>query len=1097
MAGFVEFYISCNPPLLPGGVSLVVSKVYNALESKVIEILYEPEVPWFKVITVVEDQAEVTEWVQYQLEQLLEEETGPVDEDPGQEDDDTVGNTSVRTDVEILAEVPHLIPWPLLYDEQQDGSLLKYDAWRYPEDIKKFPHKTVWRGLERLNRLTISDFLAKYDFLRSASDPELSLEKFAELANCQMSHNLQGNLVYIGCDTGSLGLEAVTHKLDNLLNHVDVPFTKTTHLIFTEEFGPSQVSYRWLTHTGLAHLTYLDPSTPDQDQEYKRIAGAVSLRAVDTRGRSGNEKPMYSGLPEPSIDSRADFSPFAGHMYPNKRSGTTAIDEEDKRLPETPRRLGQDTVKKPGQPPKKPTAGSEKNITKNLKGIKAHDKKPPFAISAKLPVDTYKQAREIAVKPKQRHRTADSCTASFSRENSEPFKGPRSQIPTQVSVENWMEGVEVDGTTADELELIPQLTDAMAPNRETTRVMRASSGFADDDMLLDLRPSSQVLLHTGPQQAFSNDMAGQPQLLEFKDFSSLEPIPPPQTPKRARTQCLLDSESPKREFHGMFAVVDHRIKEVTNHQGGSRDDRRVIPPGENLMDYLEAPISTPALMDGFPRMNSRVFWPRTGNTLGTEDDDANAVFGKQTDKRKEVFRTMKQQASPGPSWANVASTKKKPDSKEETITFGQNVRVTVVPERLKPSSPKKSAINDADINKRGPSVNQGKGVQQTTRRLPGPEFLSDGIRTVPGMDPVPMAFVECVEVVERAEKELQNLLRMLQVTPGKLRLEANFGRLCIKNLVPSLVNIGEGPSWFAPQVLEDLNTDGFEEEHMGFYTILTTSGAEANLIPKLAACKAAWMLKEKQVTYDFVCVSNQHSSSFVVKVDADTFKYECLPVAQEMSRLHVHCVQRAWDVQFTINRTSVDALPEDLKGFAASLVRSLNISTGDTGEIEIDADQDCALGWCVQGVNIRHLAKYRNGGKGRSCLTITMTRVLKRFPAARNTTKAKYRGHTIPTTVPGEGPLTQWFEAGISSTRVEEVFKENVGLEFGEKVHWTPEKLKEDRVLTSICEPALRMVSQMDRVGRSNRNGQGPRTDRRIHDTIKDSKDRDASEPFW
>lgn len=161
-------------------------------------------------------------------------------------------------------------------------------------------------------------------------------------------------------------------------------------------------------------------------------------------------------------------------------------------------------------------------------------------------------------------------------------------------------------------------------------------------------------------------------------------------------------------------------------------------------------------------------------------------------------------------------------------------------------------------------------------------------------------------------------------------------------------------------------------------------------------------------------------------------------------------------------------------------------------------DQDARLGWQIERIGIRHLAKYRNGSKGRSCLTITMTRIVMKLPHASNRPKTKFRGRTVPTSPPGKGSPTQWFEAHVSSTRAEEIFEENLGLVFGERTGWTAEKMLKDGMLSAVCEPALRMVTQMDHIGESNSTSQGfQTTGGQAYGTIESTRDGKQEYQFW
>lgn len=127
-----------------------------------------------------------------------------------------------------------------------------------------------------------------------------------------------------------------------------------------------------------------------------------------------------------------------------------------------------------------------------------------------------------------------------------------------------------------------------------------------------------------------------------------------------------------------------------------------------------------------------------------------------------------------------------------------------------------------------------------------------------------------------------------------------------------------------------------------------------------------------------------------------------------------------------------------------------------------------------------------------------MTCIVKKFANASNKHKTKFRGQTVPTTPPGKGSPTQWFEAHISSTRAEELFEENLGLVFGERTHWTVEKLMEDGVLSALCEPALRMVTKMDHIGESNSTSQGFRTTGgQAYGTIDSTGEGKQEYQFW
>ena len=143
------------------------------------------------------------------LEQLLESETGVLL--PEFEDEEETS----QPDVLILAEIPHVISYPLF--QQKCMSIIEeYDPWRYPDNIKDLHHKKTWRAPEELEGDIAAQLLSKYEPLWPASLAPPGVEKLGELTNCQISHDLQGTLFYLGSDDTANALDVATRKLNTL-----------------------------------------------------------------------------------------------------------------------------------------------------------------------------------------------------------------------------------------------------------------------------------------------------------------------------------------------------------------------------------------------------------------------------------------------------------------------------------------------------------------------------------------------------------------------------------------------------------------------------------------------------------------------------------------------------------------------------------------------------------------------------------------------------------------------------------------------------------------------------------------------------------------
>ncbi|KAF5617440.1 hypothetical protein F52700_12635 [Fusarium sp. NRRL 52700] len=477
---------------------------------------------------------------------------------------------------------------------------------------------------------------------------------------------------------------------------------------------------------------------------------------------------------------------------------------------------------------------------------------------------------------------------------------------------------------------------------------------------------------------------------------------------------------------------------------------------KDLMDINDGPITTPALMDHTPS-HDRV------NTLQTALQDqaveSEVTFGKGNSQEKKLFDTMRQKAASGLSWANVASKNK--EKRVDKPTFGLNVPVALVPDNR--SATQRSAMPTPEVvaslnhvpveHKEEHFKNKSTSIEKAKT-----DTVNQTLRIVPGMDMPSADEVEYSEIVSQAENKL--------------------------------IYDGQAPSWAVNKTVEALNTDS---PHMGFYPILTTSGAEANSIPQIMGGRSRWILTGKRVYYEFHCFAGK-KPEVIVEVDANTFKHQYFPPTTEISKAFVHCTQRAWDVKFSVSRMYTEGMANDIEEFATSLVRSMSIETNEMGELVISTEPKSTSNLGVDRVRICHEARYRDGEKGPSCLKVAMIRRVEKLPGIP---KGTYRGQSVPVTPPGNGPPGQWFETSISSVRAEEIFQENTGLEFGDKTHWTPEVLHQQGVFRAISEPALQMVTKMDHVGDSNSNGQGPRTHQQSYSAAQDSKDRQKGKYFW
>ncbi|KAF7544526.1 hypothetical protein G7Z17_g9878 [Cylindrodendrum hubeiense] len=966
MAEFVEFYVTCNPPLLAAGVASVVAHKH------VLEILYEPEVPWFKIITARESQEEVATLIQSYLEQRLEEETDLVDEDQPEVVDTIGDDLNPRADVDIVVEDPQVIPWSL-YQQNQRANAKDYDEYRFPTHLENLPFKTVWRGLESFDGLSISDLLSRFDFLWPNPVSTSGLQRLEEHVNCQIAHNMKGDLVYIGSDKAMECLGDAVRKLENLLALHKSLVPNSTHLVFTEDGMIMNLGFRYLTHMGFDKLTYLNNCVSGTRIKNRPLNGAATLRVKkqNARGDLELDKTVYPTGPEPSDPFRSSFGAFTDFNYRPKTPGSMPTKASKQLMP------GPTSEQTATPSEKKPDIYSESSVSTSVR-IRG----PVYAGNS----------------PEIKYR---GSATSRSAHGESPSKIDHEQYKVSVGATQQHEMIHLDE------DIVLRLNDTTRP----------SSVASQRDPLAAVDPVASWI--AGIEAAgFDPPLDGVTELAPLGDVPDMTNSV---TSFRGDFLISLDPDteskpdSPPGLTHGMFALMN------LLPQYGNETAPHTIPPHvpqtigmneDHLLDNPEAHIYYSALMDMFDEGNAVTSLsdiPENTQEAGRDDQDTREgdlgkLLCKKKSKEKELFFTMRQKAAPNQTWARVASKSKMPMKLVHSIA---------------------------------------KEVQQLRR---GRRVIGD------------------------VEMKVNALLKILQITPGQIGLKAKLGRICINDLEGSWVSLEEGPSIRARQVFD------FSDETIDFHTILTTNGAEADLMPLMKLSKGPWALYDKQVYYDIVCRSRDNDDLIVVEVDAFTFEHVCRSPSQELPGVYIHCAQRAWDIQLSVSRMGFDEVPEDFGQFASSLVNSLGISTDDDGQVAIEAKPDNASRWYIEGVSIRHIAKYRVGPKSPNYLAITMTRIVQR------TGRSNYQGVTTPAPIPGKGSLTQWFEASIGSTRADRLLKQNIGLEFGDKTLWTPGQFEKEGIVKALCNPALKMVTQMDQIGRTNSNserlkvGRGTRT---------------------
>lgn len=176
-------------------------------------MLYEPEIPWFKVICAVGDEVRIQQYLQDVLQSILHEDvTGIMNAHTHCQEDDG----DAKPDVGVLASKQRIIPWPQ-YHKKGLIDPQSFDGFRYPDSISSLEFKAVWRGFEHWKGQTTTEFLESLTALWKNDPVQVTLPQLEQLFGCLITHNLQANVLYLGSDENPQVVKDAIKKLDAMV----------------------------------------------------------------------------------------------------------------------------------------------------------------------------------------------------------------------------------------------------------------------------------------------------------------------------------------------------------------------------------------------------------------------------------------------------------------------------------------------------------------------------------------------------------------------------------------------------------------------------------------------------------------------------------------------------------------------------------------------------------------------------------------------------------------------------------------------------------------------------------------------------------------
>lgn len=174
-----------------------------------VEILYEPEAGWFKLISDSASRDDVTQFVEDVIYSIGEEEATIAK-----------GNTPVNAeqrrqlpDVDISGDKPRILRWAK--HEACPTNPEAFEPYAFPEGITTAPYRHIWRGVEECPDLDdINQLLLKASHTWMASELPKTMDDAERVLGCQVVWNLRGTVLYMSSFDSAETVLNAAKKLD-------------------------------------------------------------------------------------------------------------------------------------------------------------------------------------------------------------------------------------------------------------------------------------------------------------------------------------------------------------------------------------------------------------------------------------------------------------------------------------------------------------------------------------------------------------------------------------------------------------------------------------------------------------------------------------------------------------------------------------------------------------------------------------------------------------------------------------------------------------------------------------------------------------------
>ncbi|KAJ4396854.1 hypothetical protein N0V93_001076 [Gnomoniopsis smithogilvyi] len=312
---------------------------------------------------------------------------------------------------------------------------------------------------------------------------------------------------------------------------------------------------------------------------------------------------------------------------------------------------------------------------------------------------------------------------------------------------------------------------------------------------------------------------------------------------------------------------------------------------------------------------------------------------------------------------------------------------------------------------------------------------------------------------------------------GAINLCAEIGRYyaCAVPESGQAVNQQNDPAWgWEPN---DLRIKMETHQSFLFTKALTSWGNDADFLGA-----TPWEPSSRAIFFDFrfQATLSKITLDMVLEVNAEDYTWKIRFLDNVNDAVYVHCLAQQWDFRVALTHDRPLEYQGNWAKFAEALIKSLDVKPPEVEfqhtftEVSI-TDNDCPIS--IQDVRARQVCRFQHQDRK---TFLDIKRVLPtKVISSRDPKYRKVRGVLTKSSInnPGAGdnPLTgdfaQWFEASLSSVRLEELLQQNQLLIPGDEADWSVEQIEQEKLLIDIYQQAAEFVTKMNGVGVECNNG--------------------------